>query len=123
MKVLSVNIGKAEPMQNAKASGKTGIFKQPVREQVFISKLGLKDDTICDTQNHGGPDQAVYIYGAKDYGWWTCLLGKDVKAGTFGENLTISELASDSFAIGDRLQVGEVLLEVGLRSESKFVLA
>lgn len=112
MKVLSINIGQAKPLKNAKASGQTGIYKEPVEDSVWISKLGLKGDTICDTENHGGVDQAVYIYGAKDYGWWTCTLGQDFRSGMFGENLTLSELESGSFAVGDRLELGEVILEV-----------
>jgi MOSC domain-containing protein YiiM len=112
LKVLSINIGQAKPLKNAKASGQTGIYKEPVKDSVWISKLGLKGDTICDTENHGGVDQAVYIYGAKDYSWWTYTLSQDFRAGMFGENLTLSELESASFAIGDRLAMGEVLLEV-----------
>jgi MOSC domain-containing protein YiiM len=28
------------------------------------------DDQIVDQQNHGGVDQAVYIYTVEDYAWW-----------------------------------------------------
>lgn len=110
--LLSVNIGQAQPIQNAKSSGLTGIFKQPSNEAVFISRLGLKDDAICDTKNHGGVDQAVYVYGGPDYDWWARELGAPLEPGTFGENLTIAGIETAQALIGDRLAIGEVLLEV-----------
>ena len=79
---------------------------------VEITTGGLVGDTIVDTKNHGGPDQAVYIYGQVDYAWWSVVLGQDLPPGAFGDNLTISELESASFSVGDRLQVGKVILEV-----------
>ncbi|MEP7293778.1 MAG: MOSC domain-containing protein, partial [Chloroflexota bacterium] len=63
-------------------------------------------------KNHGGVDQAVYIFGTPDYDGWAQELGRELPPGTFGENLTISELESAMYQIGDRLRVGEVLLEV-----------
>jgi MOSC domain-containing protein YiiM len=112
MHVLSVNIGKEQAIKNAKASGKTGIFKQPTRAAVEVTPEGLVGDTICDTENHGGPDQAVYVFGSVDYEWWSQSLGRDLAPGTFGENLTISGLESAAWWIGDRLHIGGVVLEV-----------
>ncbi len=111
MELVSVNI--AHDAQPIKAkSGKTGIFKTPVATPVDVVRLGLVGDTIVDTENHGGLDQAVYVFGTPDYDWWQQTLKRDLPPGTFGENLTISELESALFQIGDRLRVGEVLLEV-----------
>ena len=39
-------------------------------------------------------------------------LGKPLPPGTFGENLTISDLESARLSVGDRLRLGGVLLEV-----------
>ena len=67
----------------------------------------------CSTKkDHGGPDQAVYVYGAADYEWWAKELGREIAPGTFGENLTIGDLESASFNIGDYLHMGEVTLQV-----------
>ena len=112
MHVLSVNIGSVQTMHNAKASGKTGIYKQPVAGPVRITINGLPGDSIVSTKHHGGPDQAVYVYGGADYAWWSSELGRALAPGTFGENLTISDLASAGLAIGDRLHIGAVILEV-----------
>lgn len=112
MRLLSVNAGRERKIQNAKASGKTGIYKRPVIEPVQITANGLAGDEISDTRNHGGVDQAIYVYGAPDYTWWSEALGRELPPGTFGENLTITELESARVCIGDRLLVGSVILEV-----------
>jgi MOSC domain-containing protein YiiM len=112
MQLISVNLGQKQSIENAKKMGMTGIYKQPVLTPVQITINGLSEDAICDTQNHGGPDQAVYIYGQPEYLWWSNELGHELLPGTFGENLTISGLESASYSIGDRLQVGGVTLEV-----------
>ncbi len=112
MKVISVNIGRAQRIENAKASGLTGIFKTPTTSAVRITAFGLEGDVICDTRHHGGVDQAVYIYGEPDYAWWSAELGRELPPGTFGENLTIGGLESATFSIGARLHMNEVVLEV-----------
>lgn len=112
MELVSVNVGRAERIANAKAHGETGIYKRAVGEPVAIGPLGLAGDTVCDTENHGGVDQAVYVYGTADYEWWESELGRRLEPGTFGENLTISALESAALAIGDRLHMGAVTLEV-----------
>jgi MOSC domain-containing protein YiiM len=112
MQLISVNIGHEQSIQNGKKTGSSGIFKLPVLEPVEITPLGLKGDVIIDTKHHGGPDQAVYIYGTVDYAYWTETLGKPVQPGTFGENLTISDLESSQFSVGDRLIIGAITLEV-----------
>jgi MOSC domain-containing protein YiiM len=112
MKLISVNIGKERSIPNAKASGKTGIYKLPVNTPVLITSNGIPGDVICDTKNHGGPDQAIYIYATEDYQWWSDALGHELAPGTFGENLTISELESASLCVGDILEIGAVRLQV-----------
>ena len=112
MRLVSVNVGREQALSHAKASGKTGIFKRSVDTPVPVTALGLEDDTICDTENHGGADQAVYVYGAPDYRWWSEELGRDLTPGTFGENLTVADLESADLTIGDRLHIGRVVLEV-----------
>src|SRR5215211_1617187 len=103
MELISINIGQARAIRNGKASGTTGIYKSPVDAPVEITSLGLAGDVICDSGNHGGVDQAVYVYGTTDYAWWSAELERDLAPGTFGENLTISELESARLDIGDRL--------------------
>jgi MOSC domain-containing protein YiiM len=112
MHLISVNIGQEQAIARAKSSGKTGIYKLPHNGPVEITPLGIPGDVIIDTENHGGVDQAVYLYGASDYAWWSRELGQELLPGTFGENLTLSELESATALVGDRLQIGAVILEV-----------
>lgn len=112
MQLISVNVGKEQPIQNAKSSGKTGIYKQPAALPVRITRLGLMGDAIVDMKHHGGYDQAVYVYGSADYQWWSQELGHPLEPGTFGENLTISDLVSAEYSVGDRFHFREVILEV-----------
>lgn len=112
MKILSVNLGQERILQRKDRVEKTGIFKIPTSEPVWLSKLGLHNDVIISKKHHGGPDQAVYVYGTADYEWWTTELGQELEPGQFGENLTIGDLESAQFSIGDYLHIGDVTLQV-----------
>jgi len=112
MHILSVNIGRATPIRTARSSRLTGIYKLPVDGPARVTSLGLASDAVCDAKHHGGVDQAVYVFGEPDYAWWSNELGRDLPPGTFGENLTISGLESAGWAVGDRLHMDEVVLEV-----------
>src|SRR3954454_16990287 len=61
---------------------------------------------------HGGPDKAVYAYGAEDTEWWEAELGRPLGPGAFGENLTTRGLPVSEAVIGERWAVGTALLEV-----------
>lgn len=112
MKVISVNVGRVQRIETTKSTELTGIFKIPSDGPVRVTALGLEGDAVCDVKNHGGVDQAVYVYGTPDYAWWSSELGRELSPGTFGENLTIDGLVSASLVIGDRLHADEVILEV-----------
>lgn len=112
MHIVSVNIGQKREIEVGPKTISTGLYKLPVDGAVQIGSLGLEGDVICSSKHHGGPDQAVYIYTAPDYAWWSGVLGREIAPGTFGENLTLSDLESATLAIGDRLVLDEVTLEV-----------
>jgi MOSC domain-containing protein YiiM len=108
--IEAVSTGKASPI--ATKSGLSGIDKRPRRGPVEVGPLGLGGDEIADTENHGGLDQAVYVYCRADYDWWAIELDRPMRPGGFGENLTIGGMASADAAVGDRLVCGELVLEV-----------
>lgn len=112
MRLLSINVGSERQQQRKDYVETTGIYKLPVDRPVEIKSLGIEGDAICDTKNHGGPDQALYIYGGADYTWWEGKLGQKLAPGAFGDNLTISDLESAVFNVGDYLHIGEVTLQV-----------
>ena len=107
--VLSVNVGIARSI--ASKSGMSGIDKRPTTAPVAIDVpveggSGLDGDTVCDTKNHGGVDQAVYAYAREDLDVWQTDLGRVIPSGTFGENLTIVGLDITDARIGERWRVG-----------------
>jgi MOSC domain-containing protein YiiM len=112
MHVVSVNVGEERAIEHGKPSGRTGIFKLPRVTPMRVTALGLEGDAIVDTANHGGLDQAVYVFTVPDYAWWSTHIGRPLAPGTFGENLTLSDLESATLRIGDRLRVGDIVLEV-----------
>ena len=110
MRIESVNVARTETIEHGGKSKVTGICKRPVEGPVVVTEEGIPGDAIIATKHHGGPDQAVYAYSADDYDWWAETTGMDYPPGMFGENLTIRDLPSD-LRIGDRLLIGEVVLE------------
>ena len=114
----SVNIGAARPI-NAK-SGKSGIDKRPVTEPVSVRAPGPKGDggagivgdKICDKPNHGGNDQAIYAYAREDLDGWERELGRDLRSGMFGENLTTSGVDVTGAVIGECWHIGSAVLQV-----------
>ena len=111
MHVESVNAGRAELMKIGARMVSTGIRKAAV-ERGHVGTLGLAGDVVADEENHGGPDQAIYLYSSEDYSFWAAELGGLPAPGTFGENLTLSSFGPEAVRIGDRYRVGEALLEV-----------
>ena len=110
IKIVSVNVGAVETVHHGNQVHSTGICKRPVSGPVTVTEMGLKGDAIVDTKFHGGKDQAVYAYSAEDYDWWAEQTDRDYFPGLFGENLTIRGLPQN-LSIGDRLLIGDVLLE------------
>ena len=110
MRVTSVNVGREATIDHGNRSFTTGICKGPVDGPVHIGAESVAGDTISDKKHHGGADQVVYAYSADDYEWWSAQLGRELEPGTFGDNLTIEGLPTD-MNVGDRLLIGDVLLE------------
>ena len=110
MRIASINVGRARTLAHRGQTFETGICKEPVNGPVAITVDGIPGDAIIATQHHGGADQAIYAYSADDYAWWAETTGREYLPGLFGENLTIHDMPSD-MAIGDRLLIGEVVLE------------
>jgi MOSC domain-containing protein YiiM len=111
VQVESVNAAHdVDVLQVGSRSVPTGIRKLPV-VRGRIGLLGLEGDIVADRENHGGRDQAVYLYSREDYSWWEEELGESHPPGLFGENLTLSSFGAGEVRIGDRFRVGEALLE------------
>lgn len=109
--VSSVNAGPAVdvPWGSLKRSA---IDKRPVEGPVEVVTLGLRGDEIADLKHHGGVDQAVYAYAREDLDAWEHEVGRTIRDGEFGENLTTVGLDVQNARIGDRWRIGTTLLEI-----------
>jgi MOSC domain-containing protein YiiM len=108
--IESVNVGVPKPYRGK--GGRSGIDKMPTAGAVTLTvprsgRSGVGGDSICDTGNHGGPDQAVYAYAREDLAVWADRLGRDIRGGFFGENLTTTGLDVNGAVIGEIWQIGD----------------
>lgn len=116
MKIVSTNIGERKEVVYKKLKVTTGIFKFPVDEPIFLDIEEVKGDAICDRENHGGINQAIYGYSLKHYDYFKPLYPNlDWSLGMFGENLTIDDLDETKIHVGDTFKVGETILEATLQ--------
>lgn len=110
--VDALNVGAKQPIEVDGHTIWTAIWKSPVQGRVALRGVNLDGDDQADRTVHGGPDKAVYAYGAEDIAWWQAVLGEPLGAGAFGENLTVSAIPVSEAVIGERWAVGSALLEV-----------
>ncbi|MFF5218469.1 MOSC domain-containing protein [Micromonospora sp. NPDC000442] len=112
-RVASVNVGiVTEAAWAGDASGRSGIDKRPADAPVLFRVDGVAGDFIGERTHHGGPDKAVYAYAGEDAAWWEADLGRTIRPGGFGENLTTYAVDVTGAVIGEQWAVGEVLLQV-----------
>lgn len=112
-KVLSINIAQESKAQSWTDSGnRTGIHKIGVEGLIQFGNDGLVGDNVVDRVNHGGYHKAVYAYAREDAEWWEKKIGREIEAGQFGENVTTAGIDVTGAVIGERWQIGDLLLEV-----------
>ena len=107
----SVNVGRPKDKQWA-GLGYTSIDKRPVTGPVRAHRMGLVGDVVSDTLHHGGADQAVYAFAREDLDRWERELGREIRDGQFGENLTTEGIDVNEAEIGDHWRIGTALFEV-----------
>ncbi|WP_067647310.1 MOSC domain-containing protein [Nocardia harenae] len=110
-RVLAVCVVHAE-LEVPGRVGRSAIDKRPVAGRVEVRPLGLAGDHVCNTEHHGGLNQAVYAYADHDARRWEQELDRVLPHGWFGENLRVDGLPLSDAVLGARLRVGTALLEV-----------
>lgn len=114
--VVSVNVGRVQPMQIEGRSIMSAIGKQPVSQpgqaqRVAVGTLGLAGDEQADPSVHGGMSKAVYAYPHEHFGFWQTVRAQagvaawdtPMPAGLMGENLTLTGLLEANAWVGDAL--------------------
>jgi MOSC domain-containing protein YiiM len=96
----------------------SAIRKAPLSGQVTVNRLGIAGDERADMSVHGGLDKAVYLYPHEHYAFWVNARERVLRqqeplsSGVMGENLTTEGLLETELWVGDRLVIGELVLEV-----------
>lgn len=112
--IASVNSGPVIEADWAGRMRRTAIDKRSAAGAVAVGFLGLDGDDQADREHHGGPDKAVYAYAREDLDAWQVRLGRALRDGAFGENLTTIGVDVTGAVIGEQWRVGSTLLEVTL---------
>ena len=111
-RVISVNTGREADLVVGGKPARTAIDKQPAAGPVRVGLLGLDGDECVDKENHGGREQAVYAYAREDIDWWTERLGRELRNGMFGENITTAGLDVSGALIGETWQLGSAVVQI-----------
>jgi MOSC domain-containing protein YiiM len=111
-RVISVNVGRSRDAEWAGRMRRTAIDKRPVAGPVDVGWLGLAGDEQADTENHGGREQALYVYAREDLDWWVERLSRELVNGMFGENITTTGLDITGALIGEVWQLGTAVVQI-----------
>jgi MOSC domain-containing protein YiiM len=112
MLIKSLNIGRPKPERFHGKEFLTGMCKQPVSGEVFLSMQGFEGDGVGDRRNHGGEDKAVCVYSMDHYPYWAATLNITMPAAAFGENLSVEGLREGDICIGDVFRIGTAVVQV-----------
>lgn len=114
--VVSVNVGRVAAFESGGRRFRSAILKAPVEGRRTLTRLGIEGDEQADRRFHGGPEKAVYLYGAEHYSFWEKALRRGpLPPGTLGENLTIGGFArglEQELRVGDVLRIGEARVQL-----------
>jgi MOSC domain-containing protein YiiM len=111
-RIISLNTGVVRQLGTSGQASGTGIDKRPVRGAIEVGRLGLAGDEHGDLAVHGGLDQAVYAYAREDLDWWTEQLGRELRNGLFGENVTTAGLDVSTALIGETWLLGGIVVQI-----------
>jgi MOSC domain-containing protein YiiM len=111
MKIISLNVGLPSAQRYEGRKVITAGAKQPVPCAV-LRVSNFDGDRQADQINHGGLEKAVCVYPFDHYPYWSRQLGRDLKPGTFSENLTVSGAIETEVCVGDVFRIGEAMVQV-----------
>lgn len=120
VKILSVNLARAEIRSIGGQQVLTAIGKRPVDGPVKLGPLGLEGDEQADLSVHGGLSKALYAYPAEHYAFWQTVRAQARQAewqdalppGSLGENLTLDGWDEARVWVGDRIELPDCVLAV-----------
>src|SRR5262249_52580922 len=111
-RVLSVNVGTVREFEYAGRPTRSAIWKSPVIGRIAVRGVNLAGDDQADRGAHGGPDKVAYAYAVEDTRWRQQEIGRLLGYGELGENLTTEGIEVNDALVGERWQIGTMVLEV-----------
>ena len=114
IKLISINIALPEMVTfgNRTKKHRTGIYKKPIKEKIFLDETGFQGDGVGDSRFHGGEDLAVCCYFTDHFSFWENELDRKIGPGAFGENLSLAGINETQIHIGDKFSLGDAEIEV-----------
>lgn len=127
-RLLSVNTGRARPLEIHGRHFLSAIGKAPVNGPVGVAPMGLTGDEQADPSVHGGLDKAVYAYPQEHLDFWrtqrrergASLFDEALPPGFVGENLSVTGLLERDVWIGDEMHFPNCVLRVTAPREPCF---
>lgn len=89
----------------------SSIGRTPVTGPVMLTVAGFEGDA-CQYRGHHGANMAVNVFCDEHYAWFEEQAGRPMPRPAFGENLTLGGYTEEDARIGDRLRLGQALVEV-----------
>ena len=110
--VTHVNVATPRPKMVGNRVIETAIDKHPSDGPVEVDMQGFVTDQVGDTKHHGGNQRALYAFAGEDYDHWERELGRALRPGLFGENVTTRQIDVNAALIGERWRIGSITVEV-----------
>ncbi len=108
-----LSIGKARVITNSsKGELYSGIWKIPVSEKTYLDFQGFLGDESADKLNHRTLEKAVCGFSCKHHSLLKEELKRELNAGDFGENLSISDFDENKAHLGDVFKIGEAEIQI-----------
>jgi MOSC domain-containing protein YiiM len=124
LKINSINI--VSPTRISLDGGpnkvKSGYFKLPVTQSVFLDYQGFEGDGVGNTKIHGGEDKAVCGYCIEHFSYWAGKFVREILPGSFGENLSLLGMLETEVNIGDIYEMGAAQVQVSQPRQPCFKL-
>ena len=112
MRVETLSVVFAQIPDVGGSVGVTAIDKRSVDGPRHVTTDGVQGDFRSDMEHHGHTDHAVYAYAREDLDWWQDQLGRELRDGVFGENLTTTGVDWNAIEVGTVVRIGTAMLQV-----------
>ena len=123
MLIISTNIGNATTIEWNGKKEKTGIYKYPVAEPIYLGATDVVKDTVTDRKHHAGINKACFLFSANQYPFWKNQYPDLLwDWGMFGENLTVKGLDESVIRVGDVYRIGTALVRISQPREPCYKL-